>query len=128
MPSKEHLRISALYLCQLLFFCCFFYSTVMQLLLVKIEVGSVRVCTCAKNTHCACSTCQCVHLYLWGGVMWQQTFSRSVIERWDTGVCSMHFITCTQVHTKYKVQTMSQPYIKYMGDVCVQGYGALMVI
>lgn len=86
-------------------FCCFFYSTVMQLLLVKIEVGSVRVCTCAKNTHCACSTCQCVHLYLWGGVLWQQTFSRSVIERWDTGVCSMlvfHFITCTQVHTKYK--------------------------
>lgn len=28
----------------------------------------------------------------------------------------------------HKVQTMSQPYIKYMRDVRVQGYGALMVI
>lgn len=28
----------------------------------------------------------------------------------------------------HKVQTMSQPYIKYMRDVCVQDYGALLVI
>lgn len=97
--------------CCFCFFCCFFYSTVMQLLLVKIVGESVRLwdqsgCVHVLKIHIvACSTCQCVHLYLWVGVLWQQTFSRSKIERWDTGVCSMlvfHFITCTQIHTKYK--------------------------
>lgn len=94
------------------FFCCFFYSTVMQLLLVKIEVGSVRLCTCAKNTHCSMQHMSvCAFVFVSGCSVTANIFTKRnrEVRHWSLQHASFLLY---HVHSgPHKVQTMSQPYI-----------------